>query len=73
MSELGHQIHNYCNFTWLNGSFLLDWLIHDIDICAGSSMLAVSAQGQGGRQAGPSPISCLTIMRWTTPSPTARE
>ena len=31
MSELGHQIRNYCNFTWLNGSFLLDWLIHDLN------------------------------------------
>ena len=51
MSELGHQIRNYSNFTWLNGSFLLDWLIHDIDICCWiKDAWPVSAQGQGGRQ-----------------------
>jgi predicted dehydrogenase len=51
MSELGHQIRNYSNFTWLNGSFLLDWLIHDIDVCCWiKGAWPVSAQGQGGRQ-----------------------
>jgi predicted dehydrogenase len=51
MSELGHQIRNYSNFTWLNGSFLLDWLIHDIDVCCWiKDAWPVSAQGQGGRQ-----------------------
>jgi predicted dehydrogenase len=51
MSELAHQIHNYSNFTWLNGSFLLDWLIHDIDVCCWfKDAWPVSAQGHGGRQ-----------------------
>ena len=51
MSELAHQIRNYSNFTWLNGSFLLDWLIHDIDVCCWvKDAWPVSAQGQGGRQ-----------------------
>jgi predicted dehydrogenase len=51
MSELDHQIRNYSNFTWLNGSFLLDWLIHDIDVCCWiKDAWPVSAQGQGGRQ-----------------------
>ena len=51
MNELGHQIRNYCNFTWLNGSFLLDWLIHNIDVCCWiKGAWPVSAQGQGGRQ-----------------------
>ena len=50
-SELAHQIRNYSNFTWLNGSFLLDWLIHDIDVCCWvKDAWPVSAQGQGGRQ-----------------------
>ena len=50
-SELAHQIHNYSNFTWLNGSFLLDWLIHNIDVCCWvKDAWPVSAQGQGGRQ-----------------------
>lgn len=33
MTELAHQIRNYSNFTWLNGTFLLDWLIHNLDVC----------------------------------------
>ncbi len=50
-NELAHQIRNYSNFTWLNGSFLLDWLIHNIDVCCWvKDAWPVSAQGQGGRQ-----------------------
>ena len=51
MSELGHQIRNYSCFTWLNGSFLLDWLIHNLDVCCWvKDAWPISAQGQGGRQ-----------------------
>ena len=51
MSELAHQINNYSNFTWLNGSFIVDWLIHNIDICCWiKNAWPVSAQGIGGRQ-----------------------
>lgn len=50
-SELGHQIRNYSNFTWLNGSFILDWLIHNLDVCCWvKGAWPASAQGQGGRQ-----------------------
>ncbi|MBN2506348.1 MAG: hypothetical protein JXQ71_06610 [Verrucomicrobia bacterium] len=50
-SELAHQIRNYNNFTWVNGSFFLDWLIHNIDVCCWTkNALPVSAQGHGGRQ-----------------------
>jgi len=50
-SDLSHQIRNYSCFTWLNGSFLLDWLIHNIDVCCWvKNAWPVSAQGQGGRQ-----------------------
>jgi predicted dehydrogenase len=50
-SELAHQITNYSNFTWLNGSFIVDWLIHNIDICCWvKDSLPVSVQGMGGRQ-----------------------
>jgi predicted dehydrogenase len=50
-TEMAHQIRNYSNFTWLNGSFLLDWLIHNIDVCCWvKNSWPVSAQGQGGRQ-----------------------
>lgn len=51
MSELGHQINNYSCFTWLNGSFIVDWLIHNIDICCWiKNGWPVSVQGIGGRQ-----------------------
>lgn len=50
-SEIAHQIRNYSNFTWVNGSFLLDWLIHNLDVgCWAKNGWPVSAQGQGGRQ-----------------------
>jgi predicted dehydrogenase len=50
-NELAHQIRNYSCFTWVNGSFLLDWLIHNLDICCWvKGAWPVSAQAQGGRQ-----------------------
>jgi len=50
-SELAHQIRNYSNFTWVNGSFLLDWLIHNLDVCCWvMNDWPVEAQGHGGRQ-----------------------
>ena len=49
--ELAFQIANYSCFTWLNGSFLLDWLIHNIDVCCWiKQSWPVSVQGMGGRQ-----------------------
>jgi len=51
MTEMAHQVRNYSNFTWLNGSFILDWLIHNLDVCCWvKGAWPVSAQGQGGRQ-----------------------
>lgn len=51
MSELAHQIRNYSCYTWINGSFLLDWLIHNLDVCCWvKDAWPVSAQGQGGRE-----------------------
>lgn len=50
-SELEHQIRNYSSFTWVNGSFILDWLIHNLDVCCWcKGAWPISAQGQGGRQ-----------------------
>jgi len=50
-TEMAHQIRNYNCFTWLNGSFILDWLIHNIDVCCWcKDAWPVSAQGQGGRE-----------------------
>lgn len=49
--ELAYQIANYSCFTWLNGSFLVDWLIHNIDVCCWvKDAWPVSVQGMGGRQ-----------------------
>jgi predicted dehydrogenase len=51
MKELAYQITNYSGFTWLNGSFIVDWLIHNIDVCCWvKNAWPVSAQGMGGRQ-----------------------
>jgi predicted dehydrogenase len=51
LTELAHQIANYSCFTWLNGSFIVDWLIHNIDICCWiKNGWPVSVQGIGGRQ-----------------------
>ena len=51
MKELAYQIANYSCFTWLNGSFLVDWLIHNIDVCCwAKNAWPVSVQGMGGRQ-----------------------
>jgi predicted dehydrogenase len=50
-TELAHQIANYSNYTWLNGSFIVDWLIHNIDVsCWVKNGWPVSVQGMGGRQ-----------------------
>ncbi|MEK7675498.1 MAG: Gfo/Idh/MocA family oxidoreductase, partial [Verrucomicrobiota bacterium] len=54
MTELAHQIANYSCFTWLNGSFIVDWLIHNIDVCCWvKNAWPVSVQGMGGRQVRP--------------------
>jgi len=51
MNELAYQISNYSCFTWLNGTFLEDWLIHNIDVCCwAKNAWPVSVQGMGGRQ-----------------------
>jgi predicted dehydrogenase len=51
MNELAYQITNYSCFTWLNGSFIEDWLIHNIDVCCwAKNTWPVSVEGMGGRQ-----------------------
>jgi predicted dehydrogenase len=50
-SELAHQIRNFHCFTWLNGGFIVDWLIHNLDVCCWvKGDWVIWAQGQGGRQ-----------------------
>jgi len=50
-SDMAHQMRNYSCYTRLNGSFILDWLIHNPDVCCWlKGAWPVSAQGQGGRQ-----------------------
>jgi myo-inositol 2-dehydrogenase / D-chiro-inositol 1-dehydrogenase len=51
MKEMAHQIANYSCFSWLNGTFIVDWLIHNIDVCCWvKNAWPVSVQGMGGRQ-----------------------
>ena len=49
--ELAYQIASYSSFTWLNGTFLEDWLIHNVDVCCwAKNAWPLSVQGMGGRQ-----------------------
>ena len=51
LSPLQHQLQNFNCFTWLCGSFALDWMIHNLDAaCWARNEWPVSCQGQGGRQ-----------------------
>ncbi len=59
-SELSHQIRNYSAFNWLNASFFVDWLIHNIDVCCwAKNAWPVNAQGQGARVARSDPDQML--------------
>jgi len=59
-TELAHQIRNYSCFNWLNASFFVDWLIHNIDVCCwAKNAWPVSAQGQGARVARTDPDQML--------------
>jgi len=50
-SILSHQIRNYHNYTWLNGSPFLDWLIHNLDVCCwAKGAYPAVAQGQAARR-----------------------
>ncbi|MBM4060552.1 MAG: Gfo/Idh/MocA family oxidoreductase, partial [Planctomycetes bacterium] len=50
-SELEYQIRHQWGFGWVGGTFILDWLIHGIDLaCWMKNDWPVSAQGMGGRQ-----------------------
>lgn len=47
-----HQLLNHNGWTWSSGSFMVDWMIHNVDVCcwARKEMWPVSVEGQGGRQ-----------------------
>ncbi|MDR2755826.1 MAG: Gfo/Idh/MocA family oxidoreductase [Planctomycetaceae bacterium] len=49
-TPLEHQLRHIFNFNWTTGGFIVDALIHNLDICCWAiGQLPVSAQGQGGR------------------------
>lgn len=52
LTPLQNQLLGFQNWTWGNGSYMVDWMIHNIDICcwARGEQSPVSIQGQGGRQ-----------------------
>jgi myo-inositol 2-dehydrogenase / D-chiro-inositol 1-dehydrogenase len=59
-TELAHQIRNYSAFNWLNASFFVDWLIHNIDVCCwAKNAWPVTVQGQGARVARTDPDQML--------------
>jgi len=50
-SLLSHQMRHFNNFTWLFGSPMVDWLIHNLDVCCwAKEAYPVVAQGQCARQ-----------------------
>ncbi len=50
MTPLQHQLRNIFCFNWMTGGFIVDALIHNLDICCWAKQdLPVAAQGQGGR------------------------
>jgi len=49
-TPLEDQIRNQFTFDWTSGGFIVDALIHNLDICCWAKKgLPVAAQGQGGR------------------------
>ncbi|MCL2743124.1 MAG: Gfo/Idh/MocA family oxidoreductase [Planctomycetaceae bacterium] len=50
-TPLEFQLRHIFNFNWTTGGFIVDALIHNLDICcwANNNAVPVSAQGQGGR------------------------
>ena len=49
-TPLQHQLRKIFNYNWLTGSFIVDALIHNLDICCWANQkLPVSAMGIGGR------------------------
>ena len=49
-TPLQHQLRNIFCFNWTTGGFIVDALIHNLDICCwAKKALPVAAQGQGGR------------------------
>jgi len=50
-TAVAHQVRNWWAFNWAGGSFIVDWLIHQLDVCCwAKGAFPVSAQGMGGRQ-----------------------
>lgn len=50
VSQVEHQLRHLFNFNWTTGGFIVDALIHNLDVCCWAlGQLPVAAQGQGGR------------------------
>jgi predicted dehydrogenase len=49
-TPLQHQLQKIFNYNWLTGSFIVDALIHNLDICCWANQkIPVAALGMGGR------------------------
>jgi len=50
LSPLQHQLRRIFNYNWLTGGFIVDALIHNLDICCwANQQTPVAALGMGGR------------------------
>ena len=50
LTSLQHQLRRIFNYNWLTGGFIVDALIHNLDICCWANQkLPVAALGMGGR------------------------
>jgi len=50
LTPLQHQLRRIFNYNWLTGGFIVDALIHNLDICCWANQkLPVAALGMGGR------------------------
>ena len=50
MTPLQHQLRRIFNYNWLTGGFIVDALIHNLDVCCWANQkIPVSALGIGGR------------------------
>lgn len=50
VSEMNYQLRNPYHFLWLSGDYIIDALLHFLDVCCWvKGTHPISAQGQGGR------------------------
>ncbi len=75
MTEMQYQLRNPYNFTWLSGDYIVDNLLHFIDLCLwvrGQHPIWRKARAIGKSPIAPSAATSTPTTPWSSPSPTAR-